>query len=427
MIFESTPLEGAFVIDVKQVHPEPPFSIITPGYEGSTSSVAVVEITQPDGETFDRWVYHRFPRINQDLLPSETGGRPSRRMADDSIRVGLIDASKLQVYLNEAEPGGPIDAVIREPGGRVRMVRGVGEGETIEDVVDKIDLRVSGRYAHAEPFEHPMPVPEADRNKRFVGTHTESLLGVEVTADDPTSPTGTWKTVVWVPFLQYLGIDPSMQRSVTLPGGRTLALQFGRVFHAFPGFAVQLADFEMIAYDHRGAPRDYQSLVRVSPSFFGASASGEEPFEPYVHVTKLNAPLTAPFIWSDERSFFANLVMRLTSGLNPNQFKLSQSGWDQQGWQQTQQLADAGQIPRPYARYTILQVGNNPGIHVIALGSVLMAVGIPWAFYVKPWLVRRERARLAERAAETGPVVSDADRGETHEEEARAAEPVGQA
>ncbi|MEO1510524.1 MAG: hypothetical protein AAFU70_00470, partial [Planctomycetota bacterium] len=50
------------------------------------------------------------------------------------------------------------------------------------------------------------------------------------------------------------------------------------------------------------------------------------------------------------------------------------------------------------ARFTILQVGNNPGIHLIAIGGVLIGLGTPWAFYVKPWLVRRERERLARGA-----------------------------
>lgn len=98
----------------------------------------------------------------------------------------------------------------------------------------------------------------------------------------------------------------------------------------------------------------------------------------------------------------ANIALRLTNGMNPDQFKLSQAGWDREGWMQTQQMADAGQLARPFARYTILQVGNNPGIHVIALGGILMAVGIPWAFYVKPWLVKREKARLALAAASRG-------------------------
>jgi hypothetical protein len=57
---------------------------------------------------------------------------------------------------------------------------------------------------------------------------------------------------------------------------------------------------------------------------------------------------------------------------------------------------DAGQLQRPFASFTILHVGNNPGIHLVAAGGVMMGVGIPWAFYVKPWLVRREKKRIQE-------------------------------
>jgi hypothetical protein len=384
--------ETGWTVTTKRLAPRPPFAIVTPGYEGAESSLAIVEITPPGGAPFERWVYHRFEEISQDLTSPDGSGRPTRKNADSSIRVSYIDASKLQIYFDEPEPG-RIDMIVREPAGGVRLVERIGLGQRVEDVVEQIDLRITGAYDHAAVFEHPVPVPESERNNQLVGTHAESMLAVEVAVGEGS---GAWSTVVWVPFLQYLGTDPGMERRVTLPDGRSLTLQFGRVWHGFPGFAVQLADFQMIAYDHRGAPRDYQSIVRVAPTEAGAD------FEPYEHVVKLNAPLRAPYIWSESRSLVANAALRMTSGINPNQFKLSQSGWDRDGWMQTQQMADAGQLPRPFARYTILQVGNNPGIHVIALGSVLMAIGIPWAFYVKPWLVRREKQRLAELAAARG-------------------------
>jgi hypothetical protein len=59
-------------------------------------------------------------------------------------------------------------------------------------------------------------------------------------------------------------------------------------------------------------------------------------------------------------------------------------------------MVDQGMLDEPRASFTILGVGNNPGIHIIAFGSVLMSLGIPWAFYLKPYLVRREKRRLAE-------------------------------
>lgn len=380
-------------MEVKKLLPLPPFAIVTPGYEGGLSSLAIVQITPPGGAPFERWIYHRYEEITQDLGAMDPSGRASRRMADPSIRVSYLDASKLQLYFDEQEDG-LVDLIVREPAGPVRVIGSVPVGQRIMDVVDRIDFRVAEAHAHAEVFEHPVPVPEASRQRQLIGTHGQAMMAVEVECDDPRG--GRWSTVVWVPFLQYLGTDPTAERLVTLPDGRSITLQFGRVWHTFPGFAVQLTDFQMIAYDHRGSPRDYQSIVRVVPT------DPEPRFEAYEHVVKLNAPLRAPFMWSESRTWSGNMAVRLAHGINPNQFKLAQSGWDRDGWMQTQRQADAGQLPRPFARYTILQVGNNPGIHVIAFGSVLMGVGIPWAFYVKPWLIRREKRRLAESARGAG-------------------------
>jgi len=172
-------------------------------------------------------------------------------------------------------------------------------------------------------------------------------------------------------------------------GGRSIDRAFGRLQHHLPGFAVQLVDFRMISYDHRGAPRDYQSTLKVTPE--------DNTFEQFEHVTQLNSPLTAPFSWDDGRNYFVNLAGRIRAGLDPSQFKFSQAGWDASGWARTQAQVDAGVLKKPFASYTILGVGNSPGIHVIALGGVLMGMGIPWAFYVKPWLVQREKRRIQEQ------------------------------
>ena len=48
-----------------------------------------------------------------------------------------------------------------------------------------------------------------------------------------------------------------------LPDGRRISLVFGRVQHRLPGFQLRMLDFKMLSYDHRGSPRDYQTLVRV--------------------------------------------------------------------------------------------------------------------------------------------------------------------
>ncbi|GAB4383952.1 MAG: hypothetical protein Kow0022_05080 [Phycisphaerales bacterium] len=391
--------DSGYVVEVEQLSPTPPMPIITRGYENATSSVAIVRITKPDGSGYQRWVYSRFPELNQDLLDA-TGatGRPIRRNADSEIRVAYIDASKTQVNLDE-QPDGRLRVVVREPGGAVRVEELDDPAARVGGIDRRFDLAVTDRWEHAEAVERPVPVPEDQRDKQQVGTHAQAAIAVEVSVEG-----SDFSRVVWVPFTQYMGVGGEDTRTVRLPDGRRVEMAFARLQHPFPGFQVQLVDFEMIAYDHRGAPRDYQSTLRVSPK---PSAERQLDFKPYTHVCKLNAPLRAPFHWDESAGWFSNVARRLFAGLNPNQYKLSQAGWDQSGWRQSQQLVDQGALERPFVRFTILGVGNNPGIHIIAFGSVLMAIGIPWAFYIKPWLVQREKARIQRSLAARSRVQAD--------------------
>ncbi|MFI4872532.1 MAG: hypothetical protein ACIARQ_12030, partial [Phycisphaerales bacterium JB061] len=271
---------------------------------------------------------------------------------------------------------------------------GLTRGDRLLEPVPMLSFDIADRWEDARQFEAPEPVPADDQDGNFVGSHEKAMIAVEVS-----STTSDWNEVVWLPFCKFTDVGSlraSTQRSVTLPDGRQISLVFGRVQHRLPGFQLRMLDFTMLSYDHRGSPRDYQSLVRVEPTAGG--------FEAYDHVTRLNAPLKAPFQWSSRRGFGANLYGEIMSHLSPTQFKFSQAGWDRSGWEQSQQLVDQGILDRPRANFTILGVGNNPGIHVIALGGVLMGVGTPWAFYVKPWLVRRQKrkiqAQLAQQTAE---------------------------
>jgi hypothetical protein len=378
---------------IQQTAEKPPFPIVTPGYEGATSSVAFVRLEPPTGEPFVRWVYHRFPEISQDLLEGESAdGRPMRRDPDPSIRVGYIDASKFQVYFNENAETGEIDSIVRTSMNLVKR-GGLQQGQRLEEPVPMLSFDIAERWDDARQFEAPEPVHADAQDGNFVGTHDKAMIAVEVS-----QPGLDWKEIVWLPFCKFTDVGSlraSTQRAVTLPDGGQISLVFGRVQHRLPGFQLRMLDFTMLSYDHRGSPRDYQSLVRVEPTAGGFGA--------YDHVTRLNAPLKAPFQWSSRRGFASNLYGEIMSHLSPTQFKFSQAGWDRSGWEQSQLLVDQGVMERPRANFTILGVGNNPGIHVIALGGVLMGVGTPWAFYVKPWLVRRQKRKiqslLAQQAA----------------------------
>ncbi len=381
--------------EVEQLLPEPPFPIITEGFENTTSSVAIVRITEGD-EVRSRWIYSRFPEISQDLLEGEQeGGMPNRSGADeDLVRIRYLDLTGLHVVIDEREDG-LARVAVREPGNTVRVIEDVAKGQRFS-VLDAIDLKRSGSWDHAEEVKRPVPVPEIEREGEFIGTHDRAMVAVEITV--PATPEAPeYKRVVWLEFLKYLNIGQREATRVELPDGRSVRLAFGRARRVLPGFQVRMVDFEMVAYDHRGAPRDYRSTVRVEP------IGGVEWFQPYVRKTQLNAPLRAPFVWSDERNAFMNTLGFVGSRLDPAQFKFAQAGWDAQGWEETQVRADLGEIPGPYAQFTILLVGNNPGIHVIALGGVLMGIGTPWAFYIKPWMLKRRKAKvLAEHERKKG-------------------------
>jgi hypothetical protein len=400
-----------WTVVVDQLAPEPPFPIITPGYENASSSVAIVKIikaAQGDepAKEFDRWVYHRFPELTQDLTPVP-GGQPQRSDPDPGIRVSYVDATKLQIYLDEYsdEQGNTrTRSIVRQAGGMVRTIQALSDGWLFDLIPnpqgDRLDLHLAAQWENAAEIQRPFPVPYKERDSSVPGSYREALVGVEVSLEE-TPQREAWSKLVWLPFAQYVSIQQDQRTRVALPDGRNIMLVFGRYQREFPGFELALVNFEMIAYDHRGAPRDYQSIVQVVPNpFYG----GPQPkFESFEHVVKLNNPLRAPFHWDPEKSWVANTFTRLRAGMDPNQFKLSQSGWDRNGWEQSQQLVDQGVLAEPRANFTILGVGNNPGIHVIAFGSILISLGIPWAFYLKPYLVRREKRRLAALHAQPKP------------------------
>lgn len=383
-----------FTATVRSIHPTAPFPIITPGYEGADSSVAILDVTSPEGEAFERWVFHRFPELNQDIRGVRDDGRPDRRPADPELRIDLIDAGMMHVFVR------PDEAIVRYPGGAVERFENLGATAEIP-LAPMVSLRIARVWPHAELVERPVIVPEVDRRKDFVGTHDRAAIAVELSAP------GGWRETVWLPFSRFMNVAMGTDRAVELPDGRTLRLAFSRTPRPLPGITLRLIDFEMVPYPHSDIPRDYISKVAVNDGLRQES---------YTQMTRLNRPLIhrVPFQWSDDRPFVANAIGSVVNVIAPNRYKFSQAGWDAEGWRETAAQAEAGELDRPRAAFTILGVGNNPGIHIIALGGVLVCVGTPWAFYVKPWLLRRKRDRLkrehanrAKEAASRRPSVTE--------------------
>lgn len=402
--------QTGYTLEVDELSPEPPFPIVTRGYEGGRSSVAIVHVQPPPpaaGETgqpaYQRWIYHRYPEISQDLVdsPASQGGTPmgggGRRNADPALDIAYIDASIIQIYFDETAPGesggqgdSPVRAMVRLPGGGVTVTPDIGAGESARavEVAPGFTLRLAERIDDAVRVEIPVPVPESQRDPKLIGAHQRAAVAVEVSAMVKGTP---WRTVLWVPFSQYL--DPSGQgaRRVAFPDGRSVLIAFGRERHEFwPPMMLRLADFEMIPYDHAPTlPRDFRSDLVVMRRWGTRH-------EDVIRRTSLNEPLLerTPFQPRSDVAGPINAIGWLFSQVAPNQYKFSQAGWDQEGWMQSLDAVQRGELARPFARYTILGVGNNPGIYIIAAGAVMMSLGIPWAFYVKPLIVRRRKRKI---------------------------------
>jgi hypothetical protein len=390
---------GGWTITVKSLHPEPPLAVITPGFEGATSPVAILRVEKPrdpGGDqaapriAFERYVYARFPELNQDLLEEKApSGMPKRRAADDAIRIEYIDASILTAVVDGGEGTGPARAIVRQPGRDPIVVDALKQGDTLP-LVPMVSVRLGERHAEARRIEAPWPTPERERDRQMIGNHRMALVAVEVSVPAKDGRAG-FRAVEWVPHNAYHPTQPREDavRSVNLPDGRRVGLAFGRRYHRFPGFAVQLRDFEMTPFPHSTLPKDFKSEVTIIRDPLAPSRREE------ARATSLNNPLLVrvPFAGRADAPTVVNWAGWLVSWV-------SQTGWDAGGWNTSKAAADRGEVPRAMARFTILGVGNNPGIYVIATGGVMMALGTLWAFYVKPWLVQREKRRIQRALAE---------------------------
>jgi len=401
-----------YTIEVEELAPEPPFPIVTKGFEGGRSSVAIVHVQPPATATgastqpaYQRWIYHRYPEINQDLLDVPEGASsaesamPRRRNADPGLEISYIDASIIQIYFDEAKVGDQtsVRALVRLPGGAATETPNVVPGGNVP-ITQGFSLKLGERFDDAMRVEFPVPVPESQRDPKLIGAHNRASIAVEISATINAQP---WSSTMWVPFSQYLDASGQNSRRVVLPDARVVRVAFGRERHEFwPPMAIRLADFEMIPYDHAPTlPRDFRSELIVMRRW-------ETRHEDLRRTTSLNEPLLerTPFQPREGVLGVVNAIGWAFSKVAPTQYKFSQTGWDQDGWMQSVSATQAGQLKRPFARYTILGVGNNPGIYIVAAGAVMMSIGIPWAFYIKPWIMRlRKRKIQAQLAAGTYP------------------------
>lgn len=410
-----------WTIMVVSMRAQPTVAHLPEGYERVVTPEVVLRVTPPGtGEAakpFDRYLFPRAPELNADApagqpLDLAHGPKPT---LDQRIGIQHLDTASVQVYIDEVTTGEAdplVRAIVRLPSVKPQEFTGLRTGGTIPVGVP-ITITLGARHAHGERLTVPLVVPRQGRDSE-TGDHRKALVAVELSRVDEAGRVD-WSTRRWLPFSPFRSMAPGASVPIAVPDGREVRVAFGRLYRPWSDMAVRLKDFEMTPYPHSTQARDFRSdlMVAIPPrdaearARAGHVATAADPFAratPFTVIeasTSLNEPLllTPPFAWDDRAPWGMNAVRWLGYQLGATRFKFSQSGWDQEGWTRTKAAADRGEMERPLVRWTILGVGNNPGIYIIAAGAVMMSVGIPYAFYVKPWIVQRRKRRIQAQLA----------------------------
>lgn len=152
---------------------------------------------------------------------------------------------------------------------------------------------------------------------------------------------GNFHRTTYLPFAMFES-DATPQR-VDVPGGGYVLLTFSRKRIDLPAMLqVTAAEYQTQRASH--VPKDYICRVTIL-------AGGQR---------------------RDD-------VLRLNEPVHLGRFQISQGRWD------NRDLGNPGWI--------LLLVATRPGLGVIWLGCILMCLGFPYAFYVKPLLRRRREGR----------------------------------
>lgn len=235
------------------------------------------------------------------------------------------------------QPGVPARTIDVQPGGRLAL--GPGLELTLE------------RLVPAAVIERlPVAVAPEQRRPELVGTRRHAAI--RLTLDEaPGRP-------LWLP----LSLDADEPTAITLDSGKVVRLSWRPIRHALPA-ALALESFNPIT-DDDGNFRDFHARVLID---------GDAPDQPpqTARVIALNRPLSLPIESTGPRTI---LAPRLT---------VAHASWDEDGWRNTGAPS-----------FAIFTVGVAHASPLVALGGVMMVLGTPWAFYVKPWM-RRRRARRA--------------------------------
>ncbi|MCC7291622.1 MAG: hypothetical protein IT449_06140 [Phycisphaerales bacterium] len=203
----------------------------------------------------------------------------------------------------------------------------------------------------------PYIVPPQRREKEMMSQFLLSMIRLDMTSGGRTRSE-------WIPFSTYAALDenygyrgryPFRPLRLMLADGRRIEVLFSRERHRLPA-PVALEDFELLAQlgGYTGESltvRNWRSDLRF---WSDAGWTGSQP-------VSVNSP-------SENRGYW----------------------YYQAAWDPPPQNASGGGM-----NYTVLGVGNRNGVNIMLAGCCLSVIGMIYAFYFKPRIIRRRKEQAA--------------------------------
>lgn len=329
--------------------------------EETIISLAMVEIRTPD-RSWERWVSDN-PAFTRDMpldLLAHGAEKPEPLPLDEGLVMTYAPgAMRAPVTLLAGPHEDDLEVIVRRlEEAPMRMAARVGEAVTLRP---GLDLTVDDLILRGRPEVRPAVIPNSRRDRNVDLENLASMVLVEI----PGTGESRWVHYHTYPFKD--GNDTLLRYpfnpTVVEVGGQFVEVILSRQRFRLPE-PVALADFEIDS--HLGGFTGRVSSIRdwISKVTFKEAGGWSSPMR-----VSMNKPAE-----HGELSYF-------------------QAQWD------PPQPARGGIPASQGLNYTVLGLGNRHGVTLMLLGPILSVLGMLYAFYVKPVLMKRRRATATEGAS----------------------------
>lgn len=344
--------------------------------DGTTFSIAVLQVRRPDGTEIRRVVHADPAQPNVDFpLEQVVTGHEQPLPLDETVAMTYLPSPRPALVTIVAGPEEDALHVVHSPDSTATVVESIKEGDLIT-IDANLSMKVIRYAARTRTETRPAIIPNRRRD-RNVG---EQFSMIRATV--PVQSKGASNVVqsVWLPFhlfpfendklvLRRFRYEPKRvvidDKGTVDPGDdRTVEILFSRQRLPLP-VPVVLDDFILTThtggYTSDAAIRNWTSVVR------------------FASVSENNSKSAADARWAEPLSVSVN------EPVERDGFWFFQSRWDP---------PDPPIGPNDSGsagfNHTVLGVGNRKGVNVMLAGCCVAVLGMIYAFYIKPHIKRRQ-------------------------------------